>query len=79
MILADNAITIQSMRRVYEVMTAHPFDLDEANRVINAVTQWLLVENDETLDITRENAIIQQSRLDSLLSAANNPERDAEG
>ncbi|KAJ4371263.1 hypothetical protein N0V83_004480 [Neocucurbitaria cava] len=43
----------------YEVLTADSVDLDEPNRVGRHIIAWLLDEDEDTLEITVENAIIQ--------------------
>lgn len=61
------------------MLTADSFDLDEANRVCRHITALLLDEDGDTLEITVENAIIQQDQIDNLVAAANSPAQGTPG
>jgi hypothetical protein len=75
---AQNAITIQAMRRLYHCICADPFDMEDTEHVTNTLTEWLSAES-EVLDVTPQNAMLKPARIRELFLQAIDEDRMEDG
>jgi hypothetical protein len=72
---AFNAITQQTMRRIYTMLVAPQCDILEATRVVALLHTWLFDEKDDTLVVTPQNSNTSQKELDAIEAAQRRRDR----
>jgi hypothetical protein len=73
--MAHNAITVQAMHCLHDILSAPAFDVKRSNRCQMLMNRWVLEAVDRTVEITGENAMISAERLQQLVAAVRKDDR----